>query len=55
MNGPDNTLPPTLARCVRGRADDDELPPWLGERFRDITHDIHRAAADAARDTEDNP
>lgn len=19
---------------------DDELPPWLGERFRDLTHDL---------------
>lgn len=24
--------------------EDDELPPCIGERLRDITHDIHRAA-----------
>ena len=47
------TLPPVLAHCMRTPTDDDELPPWLGERFRDITHDIHRAAAEAERDTED--
>lgn len=31
---------------------DEELPPWLGERLRDITDDIHRAAAEAALDEE---
>ena len=54
MTAHDTTLPPVLARCMRG-PDDDELPPWLGERFRDITHDIHRAAAEAERDTEETP
>lgn len=29
---------------------DDELPPWQGERFRDITHDIHRAAIEEAQE-----
>lgn len=33
---------------------DDELPPWLGERYRDTTHDIHRAVFEAAAD-EDQP
>ena len=30
--------------------EDDELPPWLGERYRDITMDIHRAATETALD-----
>jgi hypothetical protein len=30
--------------------DDDELPPWLGQRMRDATHHIHRAAAEAAQE-----
>lgn len=30
--------------------DEDELPPWLGERMRDTTHHIHRAAAEAAQE-----
>jgi hypothetical protein len=45
-------LPPVLARCVHRPELDDELPPWLGERFRDITHDIHRAAFEAQQDEE---
>lgn len=28
--------------------DDDELPPFQGERYRDAMYDIHRAALDAA-------
>lgn len=28
--------------------DDDDLPPVLGERYRDVTYDIHRAAMNAA-------
>lgn len=31
---------------------DDELPPCLGERLRDITEDIHRAAEEAALEEE---
>jgi hypothetical protein len=33
--------------------DEDELPPWLGQRMRDTTHHIHRAAAEAAQDHQD--
>lgn len=47
----DVTLPPHLAACVTvNQAEDDDLPPWLGERMRDITHDIHRAAAERAQE-----
>jgi len=49
----DTTLPPHLAAAQRVPADDDEeLPPWLGERMRDTFHDIFHAAADAATDKE---
>lgn len=34
--------------------DDGELPPWLGERFRDITHDIHRAAIEEAQEEKED-
>lgn len=30
------------------RGVDDDLPPYLGEAYRDTLHDIHHAAADAA-------
>jgi len=51
----DDTLPPHLAHCVRSPLpDDDELPPWLGQRMRDTTHHIiRRAALAAAQDHED--
>ena len=49
--------PDRYCRCwilpVHVDPDRDELPPWLGERMRRTTHDIHRAAAEAAQDTED--
>lgn len=32
---------------------DDELPPWLGERLRDITLHLHRDAHEASLDSED--
>ncbi|WP_424682955.1 hypothetical protein [Frateuria sp. YIM B11624] len=35
--------------------DDDELPPWLGERLRQATHDIYRAEFERAQDEESNP
>lgn len=56
MNGHDSTLPPVLARCVRHplHDDDDELLPCVGECFRDITHDIHRAAFEAQQEAEDH-
>jgi len=51
MSAPDSTLPPSLARCVRVPADDeDELPPCLGEKVRTITYDIHRAALEAEQE-----
>lgn len=54
MTGRDTTLPPLLAHSQRTpRDDDDELPPWLGQRMRDTTHHIHRAAIEAAQDFED--
>ncbi len=54
MNGRDTTLPPPLAAAQRLPIDtDDELPPWLGQRMRDTTHHIHRAAAEAALDAEE--
>lgn len=28
--------------------DDDELPPVIGERYRDVLHDINHAANNAA-------
>lgn len=59
----DTTLPPCLAQavctthCVAdprcAHLPDDDLPPWLGERMRNTTHDIHRAAEEAAQDSED--
>jgi hypothetical protein len=33
---------------------DDDFPPWLGERMRQTTYDIHRAAAERAQDEEDH-
>lgn len=51
----DSTLPPPLATAQRRPIDtDDELPPWLGQRMRDTTHYIHRAAAEAEQDHPDN-
>lgn len=39
--------------------DDDELPPWLGERFRDAFHEMfrnqHDAELDASADQEPTP
>lgn len=32
---------------------DDELPPWLVERLRDITHRLQRDAHEASLDSED--
>lgn len=32
---------------------DEELPPWLGERIRRTTNDIHRAAYEAEQDSKD--
>lgn len=44
-------LPPPLASSQRTPLDDDdELPPWLGQRMRDTTHHIHRAAAEVAQE-----
>jgi hypothetical protein len=55
MKSVDTTLPPHLAACVTAnRAEDGDLPPWLGERVRDITHDIHRAALEVAQDEDDH-
>jgi hypothetical protein len=52
---PDSLLPPCLASAQQEPdGDNDELPPWLGERMRDTTHDIHRAAAEAAQDSQDH-
>lgn len=49
-----DTLPPPLATAQRLPIDtDDELPPWLGQRMRDTTHHIHRAADEAALETKD--
>lgn len=54
MSARDTTLPPLLARSQRSPLDDDdELPPWLGQRIQDTTHDIHRAAFEAALDSKD--
>lgn len=56
MTARDTTLPPLLAGCQRPAidgSDDDELPPWLGQRMRDATHHIHRAAHEAALDSKD--
>jgi hypothetical protein len=53
MNGRDSTLPPVLARCVRSpidSGDDDELPPVIGERYRDTFTHIQRAAWEAAQE-----
>lgn len=50
----DTTLPPLLAAAQRLPIDtDDDLPPWLGQRMRDTTLHIHRAAAEAAQDSQD--
>jgi len=49
-----DTLPPPLAAAQHLPIDtDDDLPPWLGQRMRDATHAIHRAAHEAALDSED--
>jgi hypothetical protein len=54
LNFHDTALPPHLAAAQRAPLDDDdELPPWLGQRMRDATHDIHRAAFEAALDSKD--
>lgn len=54
MTSLDTTLPPLLARAQRAPLDDDdELPPWLGQRMRDTTHHIHRAAHHAQQDEQD--
>ena len=35
---------------------DDELPPWLGQRHRDTTYQLFRAAEEARQDEQDaNP
>ena len=51
----DTTLPPALVRSQRDAPDDDddELPPWLGQRMRDTTYHIHRAADKATLDSKD--
>ncbi len=52
----DTTLPRCLANSQRAPLDDDdELPRCLAnsQRMRDATHDIHRAAFDAALDSKD--
>lgn len=50
-----HALPPALVHCQHPLPiDDDELPPWLGERIRTTTHDIHQAAR-AAQQDEDKP
>jgi hypothetical protein len=52
----DTTLPPILAQQQRQPLPidyDDDLPPWLGQRVRDTTFHIHRAAAETAHDSED--
>lgn len=54
MNGRDSTLPPVLMNSQRASIDtDDELPPWLGQRMRDTTHHIHRAAHEAQQDEQE--
>jgi hypothetical protein len=54
LNFHDTALPPHLAAAQRAPLDDDdELPPWLGQRMRDATHDLHRAAFEAALDSKD--
>lgn len=56
MTAHDTTLPPLLANSQRTPLDDDdELPPWLGQRLRDTTDHIHRAAFEAALDSKDAP
>lgn len=39
--------------------DDDDLPPCLGERYRDLLHDLQRAAlppeTETETETEDQP
>jgi hypothetical protein len=55
MNPRHSYLPPTLAACTHNApVDDDELPPWLGERMRDVTHHIHHGAREASIDSEDS-
>lgn len=52
----DTTLPPCLAQQQRAPLAidyDDDLPPWLGQRVRDTTFHIHRAAIETAQDSED--
>lgn len=49
-----DALPPVLARCVHAPLDDDdELPPLIGELYRDTLHDIHRAQFEAQQDEKD--
>jgi hypothetical protein len=51
----DPYLPPSLASRVHDQRDDeDDAPPCIGERFRDITHDIHRAAFEAQQEALDH-
>lgn len=50
----DATLPPVLRRCVHvPEEDEDHAPPWLGERYRDTFHHMHRAAFEAQQDEKD--
>lgn len=41
-------IEPDMTAAPHPLIDEDEWPPWLGERMRDTTHHIHRAAAEAA-------
>lgn len=52
----DNALPPNLARAVRNplHDEDGELLPCVGERMRDTTHHIHRAAFEAQQEAADH-
>lgn len=53
-DNPYSLLPPCLASAQHTpTSDDDELPPWLGQRMRDTTHHIHRAAHEAQQDEQD--
>ncbi|ULU26621.1 hypothetical protein [Dyella terrae] len=52
----DTTLPPALAshvRCPNPDDDEDHAPPWLGERYRDTLHHMHRANFEAQQDDKD--
>jgi hypothetical protein len=48
-----DTLPPPHAAAPHPLIDEDELPPWLGQRMRDTTFHIHRAADEASLDPKD--